>query len=306
MTQGDDMRLRKLFVSGGLKLSVATLVAAGACAADEESGLGTKEARLEAVCVDAPEAVPAEGWICGEERVAECNTHAGATVEHIHVVLASAPEEPASEATEEASATAAAEEEGATEVTEEPAARTPIPTCATVQLGVDPGPFPVGEHEVVVWGVPAAEGGEALELCASTLIVRDTTPPTVTPKTVELWPPNHKMHAIAPLDCVDVEDACDGEVRVDFLWASSDEPEDAKGDGKTAPDIADLGCDGVSLRAERQGGGDGRVYTLGWRATDDAGNTTEGTCQVVVPHDQGKAEMIDSGAAYQIDAPACE
>jgi hypothetical protein len=44
----------------------------------------------------------------------------------------------------------------------------------------------------------------------------------------------------------------------------------------------------VQLRAERAGGGVGRVYTLDASATDIAGNvaTTQATC--TVPHDQRK------------------
>ncbi|MGO4497289.1 hypothetical protein AB4114_15495 [Paenibacillus sp. 2RAB27] len=42
-----------------------------------------------------------------------------------------------------------------------------------------------------------------------------------------------------------------------------------------------------SLRAERNGGGSGRVYTITYTATDLAGNRTIQTAIVKVPHDQG-------------------
>ncbi|GMV43104.1 MAG: hypothetical protein AMXMBFR64_48200 [Myxococcales bacterium] len=250
-----------------------------ACAADSDSGVSTMEARLEAVCVEDPGEVPAGGWICGEERVVECTSHAGATVAHIHVVLG---------------------DQGAGGESE---------TLACEATDLSPGaagPFPVGVHTITVTAT-TAEGDSPQDVCSSTLIVQDTTPPKVTPKTVELWPPNHKMRTITPLDCVEVEDVCDPDVRVVFLWASSDEPDDANGDGKTAPDIADLGCDGVSLRAERQGGGDGRVYTLGWRATDASGNAVDGTCEVIVPHDQGKkGAAVGGDLVYTLTAPVCD
>jgi hypothetical protein len=43
------------------------------------------------------------------------------------------------------------------------------------------------------------------------------------------------------------------------------------------------------LQAARLGSGNGRVYTLTYQGTDNAGNTA--TCQatVTVPHDQGKS-----------------
>jgi hypothetical protein len=43
-----------------------------------------------------------------------------------------------------------------------------------------------------------------------------------------------------------------------------------------------------ALRAERHGNGNGRVYTITYRATDDAGNTTLATAIVTVPHDRGR------------------
>ena len=72
---------------------------------------------------------------------------------------------------------------------------------------------------------------------------------------------------------------------------TSNEPVNGLGDGDTAPDIsgANLGTDdrNVQLRAERAGGGSGRVYTFVYRVTDAAGNSTDATATVTVPHDQG-------------------
>jgi hypothetical protein len=42
------------------------------------------------------------------------------------------------------------------------------------------------------------------------------------------------------------------------------------------------------LRAERSGGGSGRIYTVTVEATDEAGNTTTATTEVTVPHSKGK------------------
>ena len=40
------------------------------------------------------------------------------------------------------------------------------------------------------------------------------------------------------------------------------------------------------LRSERQGNGDGRVYTATYQAEDDSGNTTPAEATVVVPKSQ--------------------
>jgi hypothetical protein len=72
---------------------------------------------------------------------------------------------------------------------------------------------------------------------------------------------------------------------------TSDEPVNGLGDGDTAPDWAvqqaGVSTYDVSVRAERSGLGDGRVYTIGAVAMDRAGNASparSGT--VTVPHNQ--------------------
>ncbi len=161
--------------------------------------------------------------------------------------------------------------------------------------------FPLGTHDVAVTITPAQ--GEA-SVCHATVSVVDTQPPVLTSKTTSLWPPNHKMTSLSPSDCVDVVDTCDPSVRLFFTYATSDEAADGTGDGATGEDIV-LGCDSVQLRSERKGNGDARVYTLGVRAVDDSGNVTDGSCRVIVDHDQGKKGAVDSGQAYRVDAPAC-
>ncbi|HIJ54290.1 MAG TPA: hypothetical protein HPP66_14240 [Planctomycetes bacterium] len=41
-----------------------------------------------------------------------------------------------------------------------------------------------------------------------------------------------------------------------------------------------------SLRAERSGTGNNRVYTITYRAVDDCGNAAVRSATVTVPHDQ--------------------
>ncbi|UCC71969.1 MAG: hypothetical protein JSV86_16620 [Gemmatimonadota bacterium] len=119
--------------------------------------------------------------------------------------------------------------------------------------------------------------------------VEDTQAPTIamTVDPAELWPPNHKMVLVAA--GVSASDACcDVMLAVDVV---SNEPEDGTGDGSTDPDwqVVDLG-DGtfdVYVRAERAGGGDGRVYTITATASDSEGNATTSAGTVTVPHDRG-------------------
>jgi hypothetical protein len=155
--------------------------------------------------------------------------------------------------------------------------------CEEIELSLNyEGPFGVGTHEVVITANDEVT-------CQTTLTVEDTQPPAGE-EPIELWPPNHKFHTISGEDCV--RDACDGDATVTFLSASSDEPVNYKGDGNTEPDII-LECDRVQLRAERQGGGNGRIYRLGWEAVDDSGNRSTGECIVTVPHDQSGKDVDD-------------
>jgi len=124
--------------------------------------------------------------------------------------------------------------------------------------------------------------------------------PVLTPKTTQLWPPNHKFHTLSVADCVGVVDACDPDLNAEFIWGSSDEPVDDKGDGHFAPDILFDSCNRVQVRAERQGPKNGRVYKLGVRVVDRAGNAAESQCTVIVDHDQRGVVGADDGESYRI------
>jgi len=138
------------------------------------------------------------------------------------------------------------------------------------------------------------------------ITVKDTTAPTITAsgEPVVLWPPEHKYETVSISDFgISVTDTCDPDVNMDDIVitsVSSDEPEDApdEGDGSTLEDIVIKDSQTVDLRAERQGDGNGRVYTISYKVTDASGNTATGSCQAFVPHNKGQeASVVDDGAA---------
>lgn len=248
--------------------TLLTALSVAALAACSSSGIETSARPLEGVCVDDSTTTPTDAWRCGEARTIECSTHDGGWIDEIYVVSAQAEGGPACPAD------------------------APVPS--------DEGPFAVGDHVITVTTV-------GLDTCTSTLTVVDTSTPTATPHVVTLWPPNHKLHTIDIEDCVTIEDACDGDVDVAFTYVASDEPLNTTGDGNTADDVVGFGCERVELRAERKGNGDARVYTLGWRAEDDAGLVLEGECQVVVPHDQSGGAPVTSAEVYRLEpSTSCE
>jgi hypothetical protein len=126
---------------------------------------------------------------------------------------------------------------------------------------------------------------------SATVTVEDTESPVVRLKAdpYYLWPPNHDLKDVEVV--VRIRDRCSGrdDFDVELLDVASNEPDNGKGDGNTVNDIqgADIGTGDrhVRLRAERAGGGNGRVYTLTYLVTDGDGNETNAEAKVYVPHD---------------------
>jgi hypothetical protein len=142
--------------------------------------------------------------------------------------------------------------------------------------------LPLGTHQITLL-VNDGNGPSGDSSATLTVTVRDTTTPqlSVTLSRTQLWPPNHKL---IPIDAAIVAtDACSAAPHVVLESITSNEP------GNDDIQDATFGTDDRSfrLRAERLGRGDGRVYTITYRATDDSGNTTVQHREVRVPHDQG-------------------
>ncbi len=109
-----------------------------------------------------------------------------------------------------------------------------------------------------------------------------------------LWPPNHRLVSVGILGVVD---ACGDAttIRIDSIF--QDEPLDSEGDGNTEPDGFGVGTSTAEVRAERAGTRNGRVYHIGFTATDFRDQTCTGTVKVGVPHDRHDTP-IDEGPIY--------
>jgi hypothetical protein len=121
--------------------------------------------------------------------------------------------------------------------------------------------------------------------CQFTVTVNDTQAPVISSLSAspnKLWPPNHKMVDVAVRytstdNCSVV--SCQTSV-------TSNEPQNGLGDGDTDVDFEVVNNNLVRLRAERSGTGTGRVYTITVTCRDAAGNQTNSSTTVTVPHDQ--------------------
>jgi len=119
------------------------------------------------------------------------------------------------------------------------------------------------------------------------------------PTVATLWPPNHKLVEVGVQG---LADAAGAPVAVTVTGVRQDEPVNDRGDGNTAPDAVLAGA-AAELRAERAGGGDGRVYHLDFTATS-GGRSCQGSVQVCVPHDQGAgAACVDQGPLHDSTVP---
>lgn len=133
--------------------------------------------------------------------------------------------------------------------------------------------FPIGSTTVTCTATDlAGNTGSA----TFTVTVVDTTPPstitvTATPSTI--WPPNKKMVPVA----VKVT-ATSGPVPGAKIVSV------ACNETIAASDVKITGLLTLNLRADRNGNGTGRIYTI--KVSYGSGSTA--TVQVKVPHDQGK------------------
>ena len=158
--------------------------------------------------------------------------------------------------------------------------------------------FGFGTNDLTV-GV--TDDGTNVVMCSTTIVVVDTTPPVIEEISVNpstLWPPNHKLKPVQVR--VRATDAC-GPVTWEITSIESNEAIDGRGDGSTSPDWVITAPHKASVRAERAGPGTGRIYTLHVGASDMAGNATNTTITVRVPHDRGNGRAYHDKHDFEDD-----
>jgi len=178
-------------------------------------------------------------------------------------------------------------------------------SIATTRSGVPAGnSFPAGQTTITY---SATDASNNTGTATQKVTVIDNTAPVITlnGQSPSMWPPNHKYKTFQVTDFVtSASDNCDANLGVGSVvieQVTSDETENGNGDGNTSNDIViAANCKSVQLRAERDGGGDGRVYTIKFKVTDASGNVTRATATVVVPHNPGDP-VVNSGPHYTVN-----
>ena len=167
-------------------------------------------------------------------------------------------------------------------------------------ITVPTGSLSVGPHTVTV--TTTGSCGTATQTAILTVSGGTPTINLIT-NSVTMWPPNHQYQTFNVSDFVSSASAgCGGgdiTSSVVIQKVTSDEPEDSAtgGDGNTLNDIViAANCKSVQLRRERDGGLNGRVYTITFAVTDAFGNTATATVKVNVPINNG-GTAVDNGAA---------
>jgi hypothetical protein len=164
--------------------------------------------------------------------------------------------------------------------------------------------LPVGDYAVTAYFLGAVPGlGYALEdpryepVISNAVALYVNNPPAcsgVTASPLTVWPPDKDFWPVEITGAVDP----DGDlvtITVDLIF------QDEKV-GKTKPDgvVDDEHPWVIWVRAERDGNGDGRVYTARFTATDEHGATCRGEVRTgIVTHDQsGDLDILDSGPPW--------
>ncbi|HSK81015.1 MAG TPA: prenyltransferase/squalene oxidase repeat-containing protein [Thermoanaerobaculia bacterium] len=118
---------------------------------------------------------------------------------------------------------------------------------------------------------------------------------------VHVSPPNHKL---VQVKIGGVTDPDGDPVTVTVIGVLQDERTDDLGSGDTCPDAFGVGTPKASVRAERSGRQDGRVYHVFFKASDGRGGECEREVRVCVPHDnRPDATCVDQGALF--DSTVC-
>ena len=133
----------------------------------------------------------------------------------------------------------------------------------------------------------------------------DATPPQISVSDpASLWPPDHKYQSFSVSGFVSSVSDNGALLPVESVYitkVTSDEEEDAVGggDGSTTDDIVIENYNTVKIRAEREGSGNGRVYSIYVAAQDQSGNIGTAVFRIGVPKSV-KDMAVEDKPVYEV------
>lgn len=155
--------------------------------------------------------------------------------------------------------------------------------------------FPIGTT-TNTFVLTNTEGNTAT--CSFDVVVNDSEPPVITDVDAHIkpiWPPNHKMFCVK----IDYNSSDNCAVTNCGLAVSSNEPVDGHGKCPQQPDWIVLDDNHVLLKAERDGHGRGREYTITITCSDGSYNAASQQVIVKIPHDRrGPYDKKDFGGDF--------
>lgn len=172
-------------------------------------------------------------------------------------------------------------------------------------------PFQAPGPITTLYTMQVTEPGGQTGTAPVAVTVSDTTGPAISGLSVSpscLWSPNHKWVRLrlgSELNAT-AQDLCDATPTVLIKSVVSSESSSGGGQGSFSPDVR-FGPRAVCLRAERQGTGQGRQYTISVAARDASGNETTRAVVVSVGHDQHGQPCDKTSRALEVEEndPSC-
>lgn len=165
-----------------------------------------------------------------------------------------------------------------------------------------PAAVPAGVETLVSTTVTSAADANMTNSATLVLLTGDANRPPVCAVAPdfnpELWPPDHRMVDIPLASALTATDPDGDAVSLVVSGITQDESVLGPGSGNTSPDATGVGGAVASVRAERAGGGNGRVYRIAYQGSDNRGGMCTGTFDVRVPHSQINREARDDGQVH--------
>jgi hypothetical protein len=178
-----------------------------------------------------------------------------------------------------------------------------LATSATI------GPFTISQNEPNVHRlyIDASDGlgYRSLGILRITVVEAVNRPPDVQSATAERTAAGSPNGGFSPVLIGGVTDPDGDAVAITVTGITQDEPLVGRGERPTCPD-ATIRNGAATVRRERSGTGNGRVYTIEFTAADGKGGVSRGSAEVCIPHDRSPSHACVRDPLVVNSLASCE